>query len=282
MPSPSRKPRPFATLDAAALNNVLGVFTDIDDTLTTDGDITPDALNALHALRAAQVPVYAITGRSTGWSEPFAMDWPVDGIVAENGAVALIREGDRLTVEFAQDERTRQRNAARLRHAALDVQRRVPGARLARDSPGRLADLAVDHGEFAHLDPSQVAAVVAVLQDHGLQATVSSIHVNGWYGEHDKLTGARWILRRCQGRRLDDEMDRWLYVGDSTNDQRMFGEFPLSVGVANLLRFEALLHTWPAFITDGARGAGFAEVARAVLSVRGHSQAVLCPGVGPA
>lgn len=244
------------------------MFTDIDDTLTRDGEITPDALDALHALRAARVPVFAVTGRSAGWSEPFARDWPIEGIVAENGAVALVRQDDGLAVEFAQDEATRRADAARRARAAQDVLRQVPGASLARDSPGRLTDLAIDHGEFSHLDDSQVAAVVAVLQHHGMHATVSSIHVNGWYGEHDKLTGARWILRRCRGRLLDDEIDRWLFVGDSTNDQRMFGRFPLSVGVANLMRFEASLHTWPAYITAAARGAGFAEVARAVLAAR--------------
>ena len=34
--------------------------------------------------------------------------------------------------------------------------------------------------------------------------------------------GARWIVRELWGRELDAELDRWAYVGDSTNDQRMF------------------------------------------------------------
>jgi HAD superfamily hydrolase (TIGR01484 family) len=70
---------------------LFGVFTDIDDTLTTDGAITPDALQALTDLKAAGLSVVAITGRPVGWSEPFAAQWPVDAIVAENGAVALRR-----------------------------------------------------------------------------------------------------------------------------------------------------------------------------------------------
>lgn len=67
-----------------------GILTDIDDTLTKDGAITPDALNALAALRAAGLHVIPITGRPVGWSEPFAASWPVNAIVAENGAVALL------------------------------------------------------------------------------------------------------------------------------------------------------------------------------------------------
>ena len=73
---------------AAQRRQVLGVFTDIDDTLTTEGAITADALQALQRLKQAGMPVVAITGRPVGWSVPFASTWPVDAIVAENGAVA--------------------------------------------------------------------------------------------------------------------------------------------------------------------------------------------------
>ena len=83
-------------LPPGAWRHVRGVLTDIDDTLTTDGAITPDALAALEALRAAGLPVIAITGRPAGWSEPFARTWPLSAIVAENGAVALARQGGAL------------------------------------------------------------------------------------------------------------------------------------------------------------------------------------------
>ena len=159
-------------------------------------------------------------------------------------------------------------NLLRLRAAAARVLAEVPGARLARDSAGRVTDIAVDHAEFAQLDDAAVAQVVALMRAEGMNATVSSIHVNGWFGDHDKLSGARWFLRRRLGVDLDAQTDRWVYVGDSTNDQRMFGHFPWSVGVANLLDFAADLHVWPAFLTEGERGAGFAEVAAALLAAR--------------
>jgi hydroxymethylpyrimidine pyrophosphatase-like HAD family hydrolase len=106
------------------------------------------------------------------------------------------------------------------------------------------------------------------MRDAGMHATVSSIHVNGWYGEHDKASGACWIVRRLLGRDLDAERDRWVYVGDSTNDQLMFERFPLSVGVANLLRFAGQLAVWPAYLTRGERGEGFAEIAAALVGSR--------------
>lgn len=256
-----QRPRPLDDLPAFEARAVVGVLTDIDDTLTRDGAIEAVALAALSNLHDAGLPVIAITGRPMGWSLPFARAWPVAAIVAENGAVAMFRDGDALRTEYAQDEATRMRNAARLGAVAGMVLREVPGTVLAQDSPGRVTDIAIDHSEFAHLDSMAIERVVALMQREGMNATVSSIHVNGWYGEHSKLSGARWMLHRLFGRELDAELERWVYVGDSTNDQAMFGHFPLSVGVANLRRFADQLHTWPAYLTEGERGVGFAEVA---------------------
>jgi HAD superfamily hydrolase (TIGR01484 family) len=246
--------------------HIVGVLTDIDDTLTTEGAITPEALRALGALRGADLHVIPVTGRPVGWSVPFARSWPVDAIVAENGAVALVDAGAHKI--YQQDAATRATNYARLQEVAQCVLREVPGATLAQDSPGRETDIAIDHSEFAHLSQQQIDQVVAIMRREGLQATVSSIHINGWIGAHDKLAGARWIVRELLGRELDAELERWVYVGDSTNDQLMFQHFPHSVGVANIRRFEAQLTHPPRYITQGERGAGFAEVAQAVLAAR--------------
>ncbi len=263
----------------AARRRINGVFTDIDDTLTTDGAITPDALQALTALKAAGLHVIAITGRPVGWSQPFALRWPLDAIVAENGAVALFlsKKGlqptynghEQLSKLYQQDDATRQANYARMQQIAARVLREVPGAVLAQDSPGRETDIAIDHGEFAHLPPERIAQAVQIMQSEGMNASVSSIHINGWLGAHNKLDGARWILRELLGRELDAEIERWVYVGDSTNDQLMFEAFPDSVGVANIRRFEAQLTHQPRYITKGERGAGFAEMAAALLDARG-------------
>lgn len=263
----------------AARARITGVFTDIDDTLTTDGAITPDALAALDSLKAAGVDVIAITGRPVGWSLPFAQSWPLRAIVAENGAVLLHlsrQNSDQprfslpsvLSKSYWQDAPTRRTNLARLQHAAARVLREVPGATLAQDSPGRETDIAIDHSEFAQLSPTQIDAVLRLLHSEGLHATVSSIHINAWVGAHDKLSGAHWAVKTLLGRDLALEMDHWVFVGDSTNDQRMFEAFAHSVGVANVRRFEAQLSHLPRYITNGERGAGFAEVARALLAAR--------------
>ena len=258
--------RPLADWQPGKL---LGVFTDIDDTLTTEGAITPDALQALADLKAAGLHVIPITGRPVGWSEPFAQSWPVDAIVAENGAVALVHaDGQPLRKLYQQDPNTREINFARMHQVLERIEREVPGARRAQDSAGRETDIAIDHSEFTQLPQPQIDEVVRLMQSEGMTATVSSIHINGWYGEHDKLAGARWIARERLGRDLDAELERWVYVGDSTNDQVMFAHFPHSVGVANIRRFEAQLTHPPRWITQAERGAGFAELATHLLRGR--------------
>ena len=261
----------------AARKRITGVLTDIDDTLTTGGAITPDALAALGALKAAGLHVVAITGRPVGWSEPFAARWPVDAIVAENGAAALIPEHGKglwrnkderkmLSKLYQQDAATREMNYTRMQSVLRRIEREIPAAQRATDSPGRQTDIAIDHSEFAHMSQEQIAAVVALMQGEGMHATVSSIHINGWFGGHNKLEGARWIVRQLWQRDLNAELERWVYVGDSTNDQLMFEAFDNSVGVANVRRFKAQLTRRPRYITNGERGAGFAEVAAAVLA----------------
>jgi len=262
--------RPLADWPLAERRGLIGVMTDIDDTLTTDGAITPDALAALGALRTAGLHRIAITGRPVGWSMPFAASWPLDALVAENGAVALVpvaQSGGGARVErlYRDEAPLRAERFERLQQVLARIEREVPGAMRATDSPGRETDIAIDHSEFTQLDEARIADVVALMRAEGLHATVSSIHINGWFGDHDKLVGARWIVQALLGRLLDTEFDRWAYVGDSTNDQRMFGAFANSIGVANVRRFVPRLQQLPRYVTEGERGAGFAEVAALVL-----------------
>ncbi len=265
-PAAAGRLRPLALLPAAQLAALHGVLTDIDDTLTAGGAIAPAALAALHRLAAAGVPVVAITGRPAGWSEAFALAWPLAAIVAENGAVMLRRQAGQLQIDFVADAATRAAQQRRLQACAQAVLAAVPGATLAQDSAGRLTDIAIDHSEMSHLDAGQVAQVVALMHAHGLAATVSSIHINGWIGTHDKPSGARWAVQQALGRPWQPA--EWIYLGDSTNDQAMFQALPLTVGVANIARFLPQLQAFPGYLTRAERGDGFAELANALLAAR--------------
>lgn len=249
--------------------NVLGVLTDIDDTLTTEGEVPAHVVAAIAQLKDAGLKVVPITGRPVGWSVPFAAAWPVDAIVAENGAVALKRNAagglDKL---YQQDEAERTHNFARMQEVLAQVEATVPGAVRATDSHGRECDIAVDHSEFTQLPQAQIDACVAIMQAAGMNATVSSIHINAWFGGHNKLEGARWIVRALFGIDLDATLDRWIYIGDSTNDQLMFQHVPLSVGVANIARFVPQLQHLPRYATQAERGDGFVQLAEHILAAK--------------
>jgi len=280
---------PLAHWPLEQRRNIIGVFTDIDDTLTTHQAITPDALQALSDLKAAGLAVIPITGRPVGWCQPHALGdaarglppWSVDAMVAENGGVAYVPQDiDQNSLQplsgkrrqrhkiYHSEATMRAANYVRMQQVAQIIVSQVPGAALSTDHAGRETDIAIDYNEIALLPPDKVAQVVALFQAHGMHATVSSIHINGWFGEHNKLEAARWMLRTLFGRRLDDEIERWVYVGDSTNDQLMFEHFAHSIGVANIHRFDAQLVHWPRYETPSERGAGFAEVAAALLQAR--------------
>lgn len=274
---------PLATWSVPRGAGLVGVLTDIDDTLTTEGAITPDALQALGALKAAGLHVVPITGRPVGWSAPFAATWPVDAIVAENGAAALLNttenldqnglqrlsgKREQLSKIYQQDAATRAANFRAMQQVLAQIEAEVPGARRATDSPGRETDIAIDHSEFSHLPQEAIDHAARIMRAAGMTATVSSIHINGWFGAHNKWEGARWIVQQLFGRTLESEIDRWVYVGDSTNDQIMFQHFTHSVGVANIARFVPQLVHLPRHVTAGERGAGFAELARHLLAAR--------------
>ena len=259
--------QPLSSWPQTAREKIVGVFTDIDDTLTTEGVITSDALQALSDLKAAGLMVIPITGRPVGWSLPFASTWPVNALVAENGAVALLHDASnkQVTKIYQQDSAIRSHNFEQMQRIAQKVLKEIPGTVMAQDSAGRETDIAFDHSEFHKLTAAQIQQVVQLLQQEGMTATVSSIHINAWFGSHNKWEGAQWILKELTGRNLKQELDQWVYVGDSTNDQIMFEHFTHSVGVANILKFVKQLQFLPIYVTSKERGSGFKEVAHTLL-----------------
>jgi hypothetical protein len=261
--------RPVASLPVAALARVRGVLADIDDTLTTDGRLTADAYAALERLHEAGLVVVPITGRPAGWCDHIARMWPVSGVVGENGALWMRHDPAtrRLVRRFVASDAERAANRARLEVVGERILAAVPGAALASDQRYREADLALDYREdVAELSRAAVDRVVALMEAEGMTAKVSSIHVNGWFGAHDKLGMTRRFLAEALAIDLDAERDRFVFVGDSGNDAPMFEFFPLSVGVANVRAFLDRLARLPAYVTEHASGAGFVELASLLLA----------------
>lgn len=263
--------RALSTFPPQNRSGIRYVLTDIDDTLTTHGRLPAAAYAALERLEAAGFKVIPITGRPAGWCDLIARFWPVDAIVGENGALYMRydRAAKKMTRRFFQTEA--ERAAARQKLAALSdtILREVPGTALASDQQYRECDLAVDFCEdVPPLPQASIDKIVALFEAAGATAKVSSIHVNGWFGHWDKLSMTRVLFDECYGLNLDSVRDQVLFAGDSPNDAPMFGYFPYSVGVANVRPFLDRIAAKPAFVTEGEGGAGFVELADALIAAR--------------
>ncbi len=263
--------RPVSSLPDARLVEVRAVFTDIDDTLTSDGRLPADAYAALERLHDAGLAVVPITGRPAGWCDMIARFWPVAGVVGENGAFyfAYQRDERRMAQRFFASPEERRVNRARLDSLRDTILREVPGTGIASDQLYREADLAIDICEdVPPLPKPEVDRVLRIFADAGAIAKLSSIHVNGWFGDYDKLSMSRLFAADILGFDLDAEKERVVFIGDSPNDGPMFGFFPNSCGVANIRDFADGGVVLPAYVADGHGGAGFVEIAQRILDAR--------------
>jgi HAD superfamily hydrolase (TIGR01484 family) len=261
--------RPDAT---SALARLRGVLCDIDGTITTDGRLGAAAYGALERLHDAGLWVVPVTGRPAGWCDLIARFWPVAAVVGENGALYFRYDHERRRMHrgFARTDAERARDRERLRAIGDEVLRAVPGAGIAADQAYRDTDLAIDYCEdVPTLPPAAVQRIVELLAAHGLTVKVSSIHVNAWFGTHDKLAMTRRLMAEQFGVDLDAERERFAFIGDSPNDEPMFAYFPHSFAVANIRAFADQLKHPPAHVIDeGEEGAGFAVFAERVLAAR--------------
>ena len=262
---------PLDEFPSAVRRAIKGVFCDIDDTLTTAGQLTAKAFAAMERLSQAGIPVVPITGRPAGWCDPIARLWPVAAVVGENGAFYFRYDRAHRTMlrHFVDDAATRSAHRARLAQIGEKIVKAVPGAAIAADQLYRETDLAIDYCEdVARLPRAAVERIVALMEGHGLTAKVSSIHVNGWFGAYDKLTMTKALMREAFGADLDAARADYVFVGDSPNDAPLFAFFPNSVGVANIREFAGRLAHEPKYVTQAASGSGFCEVVDCILAAR--------------
>jgi len=257
--------QPLANLQPGGIR---GLFFDIDETLTTEGRLTAHAYAALERWKAAGKIAVPVTGRPAGWCDHIARMWPVDAVVGENGAFYFryVYDGHRLEKRFLYDQATRTANRNRLAAVRDRILAEVPGCAPASDQPYREADLAIDFCEDVPALPlAEAERIARLMRAGGMTAKISSIHVNGWFGEYDKLGMTKILARECFGVDLDAERAQFAFAGDSPNDSPMFAYFPASIGVANVRRFDDLLAAAPSYVTPGEAGTGFAEIVTRLL-----------------
>ncbi|MFZ6727110.1 HAD family hydrolase [Undibacterium sp. MH2W] len=156
------------------------VLTDIDDTLTTHGQLSAASLDALARAKQAGWLRIAVTGRPTYWTLPLLRLCDFDAVIAENGASAfwLDRDGQQQALFYA-DAETRKQHRKALQALAGVLQSRFPEVMVASDAAQRIGDLAFDIGEtISPLPVERVEEIVAFMRDSGFHTTVSSIHAH--------------------------------------------------------------------------------------------------------
>lgn len=243
------------------------LFCDIDDTLTTHGQLPAESFSALWKLSEAGIKVIPITGRPAGWCDMIARFWPVDAVVGENGAFYFCYEDNKMIRKWAYDEQKRLKFQKQLMIIKEEVLKTVPGAAVSADQFCRLFDLAIDFCEdVPALDTKSIHKIVEIFQKHGAQAKISSIHVNGWFGDHDKLSMCQTLCEQKYNFKLSQNLKHCAFIGDSPNDEPMFSFFENSFAVANIKKFIDQLKHKPKYICPSEGAEGFVELANKLLN----------------
>jgi HAD superfamily hydrolase (TIGR01484 family) len=260
--------RPLTSLEPGEASRLIGVLFDLDDTLLDEGRLTEGAYAALFRLSRAGLRLVGVTGRPAGWGEVIARQWPVDAVVTENGAIALYRDEKGIARWQEPDPATRRARRERLASGVAQLQAEFPSLCISDDSHARESDAAFDIGEREHVPPDEVARIEGAARALGLRTFVSSVHLHLTLDGFDKATGTMAFL--AAHFQEDPTAARWryAYIGDSANDASCFFAFSSSFGVANVAASLPRLSVPPRYLAWGERGAGFAEIADAILALR--------------
>jgi len=261
---PSGIVRPVAEL-ADRSPRLRGVFSDIDDTLTHEGNVVPAAYAAIAKAKQAGLRVVLITGRPAGWAEVLASVWPVDAAIAENGGIAYLRRGRRVERIYFEPGDPAD-DAQKLAALQREVLATYPFARRADDSNLRVTDVAFDVGENQQLSTVEIDTITAHCRRLGARTLVSSVHAHACFHGADKARMAVRVAELLWGEPEPEVASHYAFVGDSPNDQAAFAFFEASIGVANVARYASVLAPPPRYVTNGVGGHGFAEAMDLVLA----------------
>ena len=259
----------LSTMSLSQLQDIKFILTDIDDTLTSDGRLKSNAYEAMERLSDNGYSVIPVTGRCAGWCDHIARMWPVDGVVGENGAFFFSYDhvNKKMNNLYSQTEEERRENFKLLHEIKDTILRSVSGAAVASDQDYRITDLAIDFAEdVPKLPQHKIDEIVQIAEQNGAVAKISSIHVNCWIGNHNKLSTSLKILKESFGLNDTEIQNNAVFIGDSPNDSTMFGFFKNSVGVANVIDLINCIENPPKYIATEFSGDGFIELADLIIN----------------
>ena len=265
---PDNKILNLEQLSSTQLAPIKYILTDVDDTLTWESDLPTATYQAMSNLIEAGYVLIPVTGGCAGWSDLMARIWPVSGVITEGGACFLQKQiSGKLEYHYWHTAEEMQAKKLELLSEVEALLPEFAPLKLAQDQAYRLTDVAVDYAQDQNPPlPELRDALLAKLHGQGIQAKASSIHINIWHGEYDKFAMAERVLKQHYGLNHEEMLEQVIYVGDAPNDESMFAQFPISVGVANIGKHLANMTHQPSWITHNPGGHGFAELAAKLLN----------------
>jgi len=254
---------PIDSLSGLVPNHLRGLLFDLDDTLLDHSRLSEAAYSALFRLREAGFECYAVTGRPAGWAAVIVNQWPIQGAVAENGAIAFHTDEDGLhTLDpLPAPERLRRQQA--LMALCVEIQDEFPELVPSDDVSLRRTDFTFDIGEHQLVPKDRVAALRRFAEARGASTLASSVHVHVSFERADKAAGVVRLIHALTGTDPSAILSRYAFIGDSENDASCFAAFRHSIGVRNLSGRPTVS---PRFITTYERGKGFVEAAQALIN----------------
>jgi HAD superfamily hydrolase (TIGR01484 family) len=260
---------PLNKLDAS---NIVGVFTDVDDTLTWDGQLDGATYQAIESLSSAGFKIIPVTGRSSGWGHMMMTSWPIDAVVAESGGTFLYRtDSGHVTMQMYSDDASVAVQRAQLMALCQQLLAEEPRFQFALDNAFRVVDVAIDYSESVPRVPNDIVQkALDRIRSQGYNARASSIHINAWAGDFDKAPTSLHVLNQLSAGNFDPE--QWVFIGDAPNDASMFNTYSQSVAVANIRPYLSS-HTdsftrLPQYLCQASYGEGFQELANHLLASR--------------
>ena len=254
--------KPIKDFPASAAARIKYILTDIDDTLTEEGKLGPEAYSALWELHNKGFKVIPVTGRPAGWCDMIMRQWPVEAVIGENGAFVYYHD-DKAIKTFTHPSVAEEETVKKLEEVYKAVKTKIPLVRKSRDQFCRIYDLAIDFNEDPpYLGYETAQEIKEICVGMNAEAKVSSIHVNTWFGNYSKKDMAELFLQQVQGLSLEEIQEQTIFCGDSPNDEPMFEYLEHSFAVANILDFASVLEHKPAYVASQKGGKGFVEIAK--------------------
>ena len=245
-------------LNQADLSDIRLITSDVDGTLTQNGEFSSDFISTLLDLQSAEIKVILVTGRSAGWVSALVHYLPVAGAIAENGGLFLQPNGQQNLLSSIPNI---SRHRILLENAFHYIKQKFPHLQTSTDNQFRITDWTFDVND---LSTDDIQAISSQCQQMGWSFTYSNVQCHIKPPHHDKATGLDAVLKNHFPELNSQQV---LTIGDSPKDEAMFDptKFPVSVGVANILHYQDKIMHLPQYVTHASKFAGFSELAKLLL-----------------